>query len=105
MFAQFRYQAFFVHFAKNSGRKKTQVLAIFGENQPIFCKTQVKFSQKSSDLLNKVLQKLRLKIQKLRFPAFHKLLLAEKVDKKRLAELRRYIKLSSQCKVSGFRSF
>ena len=49
-----KYQAFFfVHFAKNSGRKKTQVLAIFGENQPIFCKTQVKFCQKRSDLLNK----------------------------------------------------
>ena len=61
---------FFVHFAKNSGRKKTQVLALFGKTQPNFCKTQVKFSQKSSDLLNKDLQKLRLKLRKLRFPRF-----------------------------------
>ena len=52
-------QAFFVHFAKNSGRKKTQVLAIFGEIQPIFCKTQVKFSEKGSGLLDKNLQKLQ----------------------------------------------
>ena len=72
------FQAFFL-----STLRKTQVLAIFGETQHIFCKTQVKSSQKSSDLLKKDLQKLRLKIQKLRFPAFHKLPLAKKVDKKK----------------------
>ena len=52
-------QAFFHHFEKNSGRRKTQVLAIFGKTQPNFSKTQVNISQKSYDLLNTDSPKLR----------------------------------------------
>ena len=64
------FQAFFRHFAKKSGRKKLRFLGIFGKSQTNFCKSQVTFGRKSSNLLNRDLKQLRSKIHKLRFPRF-----------------------------------
>ena len=71
----------FDHFAKNSGRKKTQVFAIFGETQPIFCKTQVKV--KKSSFINKDFQKTHVKNLKSQLSGFSQVALGRKSGQKK----------------------
>jgi len=69
---------------KTQVEKKTQVLAIFGEIQPIFfCKTQVKFSKKSSDLLNRDSRKTQVKNPKTQVSGFSQVALSQKSGQKK----------------------